>query len=130
MTVYSTEKIGQVLAEFRRTRGSPFKTARNLETDIEVVFEILDANKDQTGRPKQKFDGFGRPGLHAFIVGRRLDSERQWDNDDVGIAKARADYEAGTVELCQGRDGPWIIQYAIPRTKISPRPNYFQPDVA
>lgn len=44
----------------------------------------------------------------------------------VRIAKARAQYEAGEVELAQRREGRMEYQYAIPRkTPGTVRPGYF-----
>jgi len=38
------------------------------------------------------------------------------------LAAARSGYDAGRVEMIQGRDGPIVIQYAIPVRDITGRP--------
>ncbi len=60
-------------------------------------------------------DGYGRANLRSFIISRRyIDSD--WPAmDDEAIAKARSDYDAGTIEVVTARDGFHQILYRIPR---------------
>lgn len=55
----------------------------------------------------------GREELRKYIVAvKRFDWPVEYDK---ALSIARRLYEAGTHEMCQGRDGPMIIQYLIPR---------------
>ena len=60
-----------------------------------------------------------RPGWPSprFIVAIRH-CDGPWLNEDQkGISKARDDYEAGTHEMCTGRQGDWFILFSVPRKK-------------
>lgn len=65
----------------------------------------------------------GRPKLTKFIVSSRHINEIGWPKVDRRLIEtARRNYEAGTHEMCSGRDGQWIILYSIPRKKkVAPR---------
>lgn len=61
-----------------------------------------------------KFD-LGRPEMRKYIVAYRHVS-RDWPYQSrEDLADARRKHDAGTHEMCQGRDAEWIIQYLIPR---------------
>lgn len=58
----------------------------------------------------------GNPDLKDRIVSIRHADNPHWpteDADKITLAKLR--YEAGTHEMCQGRDKDWFILYSIPR---------------
>lgn len=59
----------------------------------------------------------GRPDLrpHIVTVGSYVEGKGLVWDDERAVALANRKYEAGTHELCQGRDGDFIIQYCIPR---------------
>lgn len=123
----SAEVIEDVLLEYKRTR-SPFRTANLTGLDASVVWAIIEEHSDKLSAYPERNGGYGRPELENFIVARRTVGSRAWDNTDPAIADARLSYEAGTHELATGRDGGWRILYAIPRKKVTPRPNYFRPE--
>jgi len=126
--VTSSELRNEIIAELRKVRA-PSKVARNLGIDIRLVLPIAD---DLSGTPRvlreEQFGGFGRPELRDFIAGRKRAHET-WDNEEPTIAEARANYEAGTHDMATGRDGDWLILYSIPQRRVTPRPDYFQPEV-
>ena len=117
-----------IVRELRKFR-SPSKVAKNLGLDIRVVLPIADelSAAPRTVRTAQ-YDGYGHPDMAKFAVGRKKAWEK-WDNTEPAIAKARADYEAGTHNMMTGRDGDWLILYSVPQRKVTPRPNYFAPEI-
>lgn len=125
MNIELREEIIRDLRKFR----SPSKVARNLGLDVRVILPINDelANSPRNPR-KEEFGGFGRPELSPYTVARKK-AWAVWDNEDPAIAKARADYEAGTHDMMTGRDGDWLILYSLPQAKVTPRPDYFRPEV-
>lgn len=121
------EIIEDVLLEYKRTR-SPFRTANLTGLEVSVVWGIIEEHTEKLSAYPERNGGFGRPELEQHIVVRRKVTTREWDNTDPAVAKARADYEAGTHEMATGRDGGWLILYSIPRKRVQPRPNYFKPE--
>ena len=113
----------EIVAEYRRTR-SPFKVARRLGVDVKVVWDVIEREEVSLDGGAARYDGWGPPELQSYLIARKLVRE-SWDNSDPKIAKARADYEEGVVEMTTGRDGGYSLLYAIPRRHKQPRPNYF-----
>jgi len=104
---------------------SPFKVARELNMDPAAVLIILDGRKASRGvRREERFEGWGPPGMRCYVVARKAVCE-SWDNTSPEIAKARDDYERGTHYLATGRDGDWLLLYAIPLKRLDPKPGYF-----
>ena len=69
--------------------------------------------------------------LPHFVVALRGASEPWPTTGKMGaaLAKARSDYEAGTVEMAQRREGQTTFQYAIPRKyRATERADYFKPE--
>lgn len=124
------EVIDDILIEYKRTR-SPFKAAKAVGVDVAEVWAVIDANKDKLGTYEERHGGNGRPELEQFFVAKRRAMDRGWENNDAPILRARAQYEAGTHEMITGRDGSWLILYAIPRRYLaSGREGYFTPENA
>lgn len=71
--------------------------------------------------------GFGRPHMHPYIVSRmRLNGMTRWPQEDYPrLHEHRKLHDEGKVTMCQGRDGDWIIQYAIPNHPPVKREPYF-----
>lgn len=69
----------------------------------------------------------GREELRKYIVSARHVDSPVWPLEDEGkLEDARAAYEAGSHEMCQGRDKRgWIIQYLIPRRKRAGARKFF-----
>lgn len=113
----------QLMKQYRRTK-SPFKAAKAVGISVADAWPIIDKYKDDMF--EERHGGLGRPELRPHIVTTRLSSERDWDNDDPAVRRARAQHEAGTHILTTGRDGRTLILYAIPRSgRKDPRPDYF-----
>jgi hypothetical protein len=117
----------EILAELRKVRA-PAKAARNLGLDLRLVLQVSDeiGGMGRNSRVEQ-YDGWGRPSWQPFIVARKR-AHQAWDNTIPEIAKARLDYEAGTHNMCTGRDGDWLILYSKPQARVTPRPDYFKPE--
>jgi hypothetical protein len=128
--VLTPEVIANVIAEYRRTR-SPFKVANACGVDVKIVWQIVDENKDKLSSYAERHGGKGRPEMEQFLVASRHANDREWNNKDEGIVRARAAYEAGTHIMATGRDGQWLLLYLIPRKgPKQPRPGYFQPEIS
>ena len=114
-----------ILEEYAR-HNSLFKTARKLNVEVAYVSQVINANPqvDAPAMEECQWDGFGDPEKQKFLVARMLATET-WDNELPEVAKARADYEEGTIDMATGRDGPYILLYAFPRAVKQPRPNHF-----
>lgn len=124
----SPELRHEIILELRKVRA-PSKVSRNLGIDIRMVLPIAD---ELAGTPRvvreEQFGGYGRPELREFLVGRKRAHET-WDNTDPQIAIARTNYELGTYDMTTGRDGDWLLLYSIPQRKVTPRPDYFKPEI-
>lgn len=118
----------EIIAELRKYRA-PAKVARNLGIDVRIVLPIAD---ELSGSPRilrqEQHGGYGKPELREHLVGRKKAWE-VWDNDEAQIAAARAAYEAGTHDMFTARDGDWLLLYSVPQQKVTPRPDYFKPEI-
>ena len=90
---------------------------------VQVCRVIADASSTIISVKPETFDGWGRPEMRRHIVARRA-IWTDWDNPE-GVAQARADYDAGLSEMCQGRDGDIMILYSIPRVNPCKPRDYF-----
>lgn len=60
----------------------------------------------------------GRLSLRRHIVSVRRRGDPGWPlQDKQALEKARRDYDAGLVDMFQGHEGRWVIQYAKRRKK-------------
>jgi hypothetical protein len=127
-TEVTSELRQEIIVELRKVRA-PAKVAARLGIDIRLVLPIKDELADTPRIIREELHGgYGRPELQDFLVGRKKAWEG-WDNSDAQIAKARSDYEAGTHDMMTGRDGDWLLLYSVPQQRITPRPDYFRPEV-
>lgn len=104
---------------------SIFKTARALKITLDRVTSVVGQENFHVDRQPPRFGGRGRPELEKFIMATKNANE-PWDNNLSELRQARARYEAGTHEMCSGRDGDNIILYCIPRAVVEPRLGYFR----
>lgn len=117
----------EILHDLRKTRA-PARTSRNTGYPIRLVLQVHEEDSQPRTVRQEIYGGYGRPEVQQFIVARKRAWE-VWNNEDNDIATARNMYEAGTVEMCTGRDGDWLILYAIPRQHRDPnRAGYFLPE--
>lgn len=125
----SREMRDEIVSDLAKTRA-PSRTAKNLGYSIKVVLAVAEEQNQPRSRFEEKYGGLGRPELVRYTVSRKKAWE-VWDNDSGAISRARADYEAGTHEMCTGRDGDWLILYSIPnKWPAEGRTNYFLPESA
>lgn len=117
----------EIIAEYRRVRGSPFKVAKNLIIPVSVVWKVIDDAPDALSARVERFEGEGRPDLRPFIVAKKKVGTA-WNNDEPAVAKARSDYEAGTHDMMTHRDGSMEFLVSKPQRRVTPRPDYFKPE--
>jgi hypothetical protein len=97
---------------------NPHEIARRLKITVEKARESL-SNEDLTYLP-----GWGKVALQKYILDRRHCMWAQWTAQDL-IHVHRRMHDRGEITLCHGRDGDWILLYAMPvRKKVSREP-YF-----
>lgn len=105
--------------------------------DLDAIAAELDVNLDDVDpsfpvfpiyipeirtRPKE----LGRVSMRRHLVSTRHAHERGWPKvDREKIEKAQKDYDAGLIEMCQGKDGPWTLLYAIRRKRRAKPRTYF-----
>lgn len=93
------------------------------QIEPEVSTEPVFISPDRT-RPRL----VGRPELRQYMISIRHMYETGWPRADKAvIERARRAYDAGYVEMCQARDGNWIILYSIRRKKKALARNWFTP---
>ena len=87
----------------------PHEIARLLNITIGEAREMLDAADSY-------LPGWGKPSWHKHILSRRhLDDD--WPSAHRGRLALAADARReGRLLMCQGRDGPYVIQYGVPRS--------------
>lgn len=68
--------------------------------------------------------GWGKENLRCYVISRR-NINALWPREDKEVLDHnRKLHDQGKVTMCQGRDGSWVIQYAIP-SNTQKRPPYF-----
>ena len=120
--------IDEVKNDAKQARANPVKIAVRLGTPVGFVRYVA----NELPNPATKFtvhseDGWGRADMRDFIIARKTAGE-DWSQAAVDlIAPQRELYDEGKIELVQGRDGDFVIQYAIPRKKVARRlTRYFE----
>jgi hypothetical protein len=104
---------GADISRVSRHYGVPLRILRDMATETPVPTSVS-GSLETNG-------GFGRPELIRFTLSRTL-AGMPWPIEDQGaIDAARINYDAGFLEMCQGRDGNWLILYAIPRREVAVR---------
>lgn len=111
--------IAEIKNDLASDKNTPVKIATRLGVPVALVRFI----SNEMPQPSGVFlavseDGWGREELRPYIVARKRALSDSWDaEDEAALQKARDNYDAGIVEMAQGRDGIFIIQYAFPRRK-------------
>lgn len=114
--------IDDITAELKVARANPVKIAAKYGVAPSFVRYIM----NELPNPVTSFtvhseDGWGREDIRDFIVTRKI-AGNDWSQEDRKLMEdQRALYDEGVVELTQGRDGDFIIQYSIPRKKKAAR---------
>jgi hypothetical protein len=125
MDMTADEYLDQDIREEFAKHNSIFRTARTLGITLDRVTRVVGKEDFHVDHKPAKYGGGGRPELEKYLVATKHAND-SWDNSTPELKHARARYEAGTHEMCQGRDGDNIILYCIPRAIPDPRPGYFK----
>lgn len=84
---------------------------------VEAVFtgrDTTDMYVDETPRGEtQDFADNGRASLRPFMIAKKA-PDGLWPMSKE-IVQAQKDYDAGLIEMCQGRSSKHIFLYAVPR---------------
>ena len=102
--------------ELKRTRNY-YRLARQYGVQPDDIRNLL--NPDTTFK-KLTEDGLGRIELREYIVAVKQATDK-WPD----LSETKAIYDEGKIEMCIGRDGENLIQYAIPRKWPTKPRNYF-----
>lgn len=120
---------------YKRCGGNINLVARELgisPSEIRAAFPttavVVRHFPDEGPRPQRDARGLlavGRENLRPFIISVRH-AYAAWPEEDRNVLqRARQSYDAGTHLMVQGRDGPWIIQYAWKRNRAVTPFTYF-----
>jgi hypothetical protein len=119
-------KAEEVKAVYEQCGGDLNKIAERLGVAIPDFQQFAPATPPPARRRKPPAD-IGKEKLRKFIVSVRHVENSVWPSDDTSkIELARARYEAGTYEMCQGRDRDWFVLYSIPRKERTGARKFFQ----
>lgn len=115
MNQVSPERLREV---YNENDGDPIKVAAALGLEpSELAARLTLAPVPVTRRRKPPAD-IGKDYFRQFIVSVRHAEHPLWPKDDEAkIEEARAKYEAGTHDICQGRDRDWFVLYCVPLKK-------------
>lgn len=114
------QKIKQLM---ERTRN-PFEIQRHFDaTSAAKISEIRAVMKEYPS----ELPGWGKPSLQRFIISRRKAFAPEWPVEDAEIIiEHKRLHDQGRVIMCQGRDGEFILQYAIPtRRPLRTQPYFY-----
>ena len=104
---------------FEKTRN-PHEIARLAGTKVSV------ARQKMRAEVLPALYGWGRVSLQPYLLSRRRAYAEAWpDMDAHVILEAKRLHDQGRVNMCQGRDGEYILQYAIPNPRPVRRQPYF-----
>jgi hypothetical protein len=126
MTIKTADQLldEDIREEFAKHK-SIFRTCKQLDVSLDRVKRVIGTPNFHIERKTALYGGRGRPELEQYIAATKHASE-PWDNTSAELRQARSRYEAGSHEMCQGRDGDTILLYTIPRAVPEPRPGYFK----
>lgn len=116
--------IDEIVSELKAPRAHPIKIATKLGVPTALVRFVF----NEIPQPGSSFtthseDGWGRKELRDFIVARKL-AYQEWPEEySKMFEKLREQYDEGDIEMAQGRDGNFVIQYVFPRSKKAKRDN-------
>lgn len=120
--------VNELVRELRSPKNTPVRVATRYGVPVSLVRFLMQETPSPTSVfTKHSEDGWGRKSLRPYIVARKGADEAWKEEDKEAIEKARVEYDAGLVELCQGRDSDFIILYAVKRKKPAKRSyKYFE----
>lgn len=108
---------------------SAHEVARDFALPLSLVWRILHGKEPPGGYRKiivkdDQFEEEGRIELRKYVVARRTVEGSEWSRP-FAVAHARAQYDAGNVELAQGRSKSHFFLYAFPLKEKTTRVPYF-----
>lgn len=119
--------MDHILTSYTQHSGDPYSVARELGL---TPANVMDHVRSVESRPidgihfvvptreRPAFENKGR--LRVVSVRHRDDAG--WPvQDRRAIERAREQYDAGLIEMVQGRQSPWVIQYAATRRRPNPK---------
>lgn len=114
--------LDEIIVDLRSAKANPVRIATRLGVPIALVRFI--SNETPSGVSKFTVlsdDGWGRKEIRDFIVTRKQ-ATGDWPKEDAALIQRHRDaYDDGTVEMAQGRDGNFVIQYSFPRNRAVKR---------
>ncbi len=105
-----------ILEDLQKPNADVSKIARAYGYPARLIRELI-CIEPSTASFAETNSGRGRPEMEKYFVSRTLAGSAWPESDRELIEQKRLDYDNGLIEMCQGRDGNWIILYAIPRTQ-------------
>lgn len=106
-------------------RFSPFRVAKQVGATMSEVLSVVKKNKDRIPAGEE-LGLVARGDLEPYIVASRHASSGSWNNEDVGVARARRLFCEGTHTMATHREGAWLHLCLFPlRRPVKPRPTYF-----
>lgn len=120
MSQVSSERLREVYTEHG---GDPVKVAAALGLSTQDLAARLTIAPVPVSRRRKPPADVGKDYFRSYIVSIRHAEHTHWPEADLSkIEQARANYEAGTHEICQGRDRDWFVLYCVPRkTRVGAR---------
>lgn len=105
------------IKELLEVTRNPFQIRREHGFKLSEIRELM--------QDLEPLEGWGRVQLQPFIISRKRHTA-PWPAEDLAcIQEHRRLHDQGRVTMCQGRDGQYTIQYAIPCKNPKPRAPYF-----
>lgn len=123
--------IVELQRELKGNRPNPVRIAARYGVPAAMVRYIMqESPSPNTTFSKVSEDGWGQPNLRPYLVSRKAAGDGWPEEDKEKIEVERENYDDGISEMCQGRDGDFILLYSIPRKrKINRRYRTFSEDI-
>ena len=110
-----TAQQNAVIQELRENGNNIYRVAKKFGLELDAIRPLVSYVDGDIPYPIISEDGLGRIELREFILCTR-DVKSWWkEKDQKVIEDARRSYDAGLIEMCQGRDGDTMILYVIKR---------------
>lgn len=103
------ERQFKALEELLSKTRNPHEIADQLDLKLSEVRDVMRTIE------LDELPGWGRQSMQRYIVSRRTCGAAAWPaSDQTRLLECRRQHDQGRVTMCQGRDGEFIIQYAVP----------------
>lgn len=118
MALTETQK-NNLLAEYKANGGKISKAAGLLDIDIDEAKSFIEDHFSLTSALHR------RPELAKYVIAKRSASGGSWIDNDNNVAVARAEYDAGLIEMCQYKEGHTVYLLSIRRKVRADRVPHF-----